>query len=97
MPVILLCDNGSTQPNATLQLRRLAQLLSQQSDQTIHPVSLQHANRIEASKLEGEPAQVFSEFMQQQLSAGETEFILLPIFLARARPSPRLFPMKQTG
>lgn len=85
MPVILLCDNGSTQPSATLQLRRLAQQLSQQSGQTIHPVSLQHANRIEAGLLQGEPAQVFSEFMQQQLSAGETEFILLPIFFGRSK------------
>lgn len=85
MPVILLCDNGSTQPNATLQLRRLAQQLSQQSGQTIHPVSLQHANRIEASQLEGIPAQVFGEFMQQQLDAGETEFILLPIFFGKSR------------
>jgi sirohydrochlorin ferrochelatase len=85
MPVILLCDNGSTQPNATLQLRRLAQQLSAQAGQTIHPVSLQHANRIEASKLEGEPAQVFSEFMQQQLSSGETEFILLPIFFGKSK------------
>lgn len=85
MPVILLCDNGSTQPGATLQLRRLAQQLSEQSGQTIHPVSLQHANRIKESQLQGEPAQVFSEFMQQQLSAGESEFILLPIFFGKSK------------
>lgn len=85
MPVILLCDNGSTQPSATLQLRRLAQQLSQQSGQTIHPVSLQHANRIAASQLQGEPAQVFSEFMQQQLSTGENEFILLPVFFGKSK------------
>lgn len=85
MPVILLCDNGSTQPGATLQLRRLAQQLSEQSGQTIHPVSLQHANRIETSQLQGEPAQIFSEFMQQQLSAGESEFILLPIFFGKSK------------
>lgn len=85
MPVILLCDNGSTQPNATLQLRRLAQQLSTETGQQIHPVSLQHANRIDASQLQGEPAQVFREFMQQQLSAGETEFILLPIFFGKSK------------
>jgi len=85
MPVILLCDNGSTQPGATLQLRRLAQQLSEQSGQTIHPVSLQHANRIAANEIDGKPAQVFSEFMQQQLSAGETEFILLPVFFGKSK------------
>lgn len=85
MPVILLCDNGSTQPNATLQLRRLAQQLTEQTDLLIHPVSLQHANRIDASQLQGQPARVFTEFMQQQLSAGETEFILLPIFFGKSK------------
>ncbi|HEY9201881.1 MAG TPA: CbiX/SirB N-terminal domain-containing protein [Gammaproteobacteria bacterium] len=85
MPVILLCDNGSTQPGATLQLRRLAQQLSEQSGQTIHPVSLQHANRIAANEIDGKPAQVFSEFMQQQLSAGVTEFILLPVFFGKSK------------
>ena len=85
MPVILLCDNGSTQPSATLQLRHLAQQLSARTSQPIHPVSLQHANRIDASQLRGKPAQVFSEFMQQQLSAGETDFILLPIFFGKSK------------
>lgn len=85
MPVILLTDNGSVKENATRQLRKLAEKLSDKSGQTIHPVSLKHADRIPAEKLDGKPAQIFQAFMRKKLSEGESEFILLPIFFGESK------------
>lgn len=85
MPCILLIDNGSLRANATLQLRKLAEELSLQSDTKVHPVSCKHSNRIPANELQGQPADTFTPFMQQQLSKGEKEFILLPLFFGKSR------------
>lgn len=92
MPVILIADNGSTQANATLQLRQLASRLSQQTAQSIHPVSLQHADKIDADKLNGIPAQTFHSFMRQQLSEGQREFILLPLFFGFSKALSKFIP-----
>ena len=92
MPVILLTDNGSTQANATLQLRDLANKLGLQTGHTIHPVSLQHANHIPAKALNNIPAQVFTEFMEQQLVKGNRDFILLPIFFGQGKALTKYIP-----
>jgi sirohydrochlorin ferrochelatase len=92
MPVILLIDNGSTQANATLQLRELAKQLGLQTGYTIHPVSLQHANNIPAKVLNNLPAQVFNEFMEQQLIKGNKDFILLPIFFGQGKALTKYIP-----
>ncbi|RTZ67111.1 MAG: cobalamin biosynthesis protein CbiX [Aquificaceae bacterium] len=85
MSVILLLDNGSLQAEATKQLRQLAHALSLKCGQTIHPVSLQHADKIPPTDLEGLPAQTFVVFMQQHLSQGERDFIILPLFFGESR------------
>jgi len=85
MPVILICDNGSVRPNATLQLRYLAKKLSEKTSQVIHPVSFKHADAIPAEHLNGIPAQIFRHFMTQQLSQGQRDFILLPLFFGNSR------------
>ena len=85
MACILLIDNGSIRPDATLRLRQLANTLSERTRQIIHPVSLQHANKINPDLLNGEPAQVLPEFLKQQLAAGEREFIVLPLFFGESR------------
>ena len=85
MPCYLLVDNGSKQPLATLRLRRLAVELSTYTGKSIHPVSLQHADSIPADQLGGAPAHTFSDFLQQQLQQGETDFIALPLFFGQSR------------
>ncbi len=92
MSVILLCDNGSTRPNATLQLRKLASQLSKQTGHTIHPVSLQHANKIAEDDLNGVPAQVFTGFLEEKLAEGETEFVLLPLFFGESKALTKFVP-----
>ncbi|TDY00579.1 sirohydrochlorin chelatase [Thiohalophilus thiocyanatoxydans] len=85
MPVYLLIDNGSRQPDATLYLRRLATELSRHTGKTIHPVSLQHADTIPADELDGTPAQVFSAFLEARLAQGENEFIVVPLFFGLSK------------
>lgn len=80
MTTILLCDNGSSRPQATLQLRKLAKSLSEKTGKHIHPVSLQHANRISIDQLDGKPAFIFTDFIKHQLQQGERDFIVLPLF-----------------
>jgi len=85
MPVYLLVDNGSRQPDATLYLRCLAAQLSEHTGSTIHPVSLQHADAIPAGELDGTPAQVFPEFLKTRLVQGEHEFVVVPLFFGLSR------------
>lgn len=92
MTTILLSDNGSTQPNATIQLRELSKLLSDEIGQTVNPVSLQHANKIPAEKIGGIKAQVFSEFMAEKLSEGQRDFILLPLFFGNSKALTKFIP-----
>jgi len=92
MTTILLCDNGSTQPNATIQLRQLSKLLSDNIGQTVHPVSLQHANKIPVEKIGGTKARVFSEFMAEKLSEGSRDYILLPLFFGNSKALTKFVP-----
>ena len=53
MPTMLLIDNGSSRPGSTLVLRRLAAALSERIGSEVHPVSLQHADKVAAADLGG--------------------------------------------
>jgi sirohydrochlorin ferrochelatase len=92
MSTILLVDNGSRRANATQNLRRLAALLSERTGQTIHPVSLQHADKIPAEKLDGEPALTFEPFIRSCLENGDRDFIVLPLFFGPSRALSRFIP-----
>ncbi|MBD3609013.1 MAG: cobalamin biosynthesis protein CbiX [Gammaproteobacteria bacterium] len=85
MPITLLVDNGSKQAQATLALRQLASALSAHRGETVHPVSLQHADHIPAEQLQHQPAQVFQSFLLHQLQQGEHHFIVLPLFFGESR------------
>lgn len=94
MAVILLADNGSVKADASLQLRLLASSLSELVEQHVHPVSFQHANRIAIEKLNNQPAQIFYHFMREQLSKGERDFILLPLFFGMSKTLTSFLPEK---
>ena len=85
MTTIMLCDNGSSKPQATLQLRELAKALSEKTNKTIFPVSLQHANRIPAGKINDEPAIIFVDFLRNQLQQDERNFIVVPLFFGYSK------------
>ncbi|MGD2083189.1 MAG: CbiX/SirB N-terminal domain-containing protein [Chromatiales bacterium] len=84
-PTILLVDNGSSRPDATLNLRRLAAALEEQSGRSVHPVSLQHAHRISPSALDGRPAATLEPFLREQLRRGVRDFLVLPLFFGLSR------------
>lgn len=82
---ILLVDNGSLEPAATFGLRDLARRLSEHVDREVWPVSLLHAHKVPPAELNGEPAVIVEDFLRAQLSAGETEFVILPLFFGPSR------------
>ncbi|MEW8506971.1 MAG: CbiX/SirB N-terminal domain-containing protein [Candidatus Thiodiazotropha sp.] len=84
-PLVLLLDNGSVQPGSTLNLRRLAKALGDASGHAIHPVSLQHANRISAEELDGRTAQILKDFLAEQLQLGMRNFLAIPLFFGASR------------
>lgn len=84
-PVIALVDNGSMRAAATLRLREIAASLGAACGREVHPVSLQHANRIPEKDLNGRPALVLRDFLAQQLALGRRDFLTLPLFFGHSR------------
>jgi sirohydrochlorin ferrochelatase len=82
---LLLVDNGSSRAASTLKLRRLASRLGESVGSIVHPVSLQHANKIHPTDLDGIPANTFVPFMKQRLQRGDRRFVVLPLFFGPSR------------
>jgi sirohydrochlorin ferrochelatase len=85
IPTILLVDNGSSRPESVLNLRRLATRLSETTGRHIDPVSLQHADKVPPSLLDGTPASTLVPFLQERLRRDERHFIVLPLFFGPSR------------
>lgn len=92
---ICLIDNGSLKPGATLSLRELAQRLSEASGHSVDAVSLQHAHKIPAEKLQGEPALILLDYCRAQLQSGNREFLLIPLFFGLSRALTSFVPEQQ--
>ena len=82
---ILLVDNGSLQPAATLQLRLLSAEVGRLLGETVHPVSVLHSHKIDPALLEGRPAVIFEQAVQQAKADGIDELIVLPLFIGPSR------------
>lgn len=78
---VLLFDNGSLRPDATFALRAIAKNLSDQLGMQVEGVSLLHSHKIEADKLNGEPATIIRRRFKFGISNEEHYFICLPLFL----------------
>ncbi|MCU7842508.1 MAG: cobalamin biosynthesis protein CbiX [Candidatus Thiodiazotropha sp. (ex Monitilora ramsayi)] len=85
LPTILLVDNGSRRAGSVLSLRGIAAELSSLTRLGIHPVSLQHADKIPSDALGGTPAETFTPYLQQRLEQGDREFLVLPLFFGPSR------------
>jgi len=83
--VVMLIDNGSRRADATLNLRRLASVLSDRTGFMVHPVSLQHADRVPVEALDGQPAKTFTPFVEQCLHEGHRHFVAVPLFFGPSR------------
>ena len=78
---VLLFDNGSLRPDATFALRAIAKNLSKQLGMRVEGVSLLLSHKIEADKLNGEPATIIRRRFKLGISNEEHHFICLPLFL----------------
>lgn len=81
---ILLVDNGSHRAASVLSLRRIAKELSIHSGRPIHPVSLLHSTKIHSDDLDGVPADITEPFLEEKLSNGIANFLVVPLFFGRS-------------
>ncbi len=79
---MLLVDNGSLEPAATLNLRRVAAALEAAAGQAVAPVSWKHSDRIPAERLEGRLADTLGPFIRQQIARGRRDFQIVPFFIS---------------
>ena len=91
-PCVLLVDNGSLQPAATRQLRKIATALGRRLGCKVAPVSLLHANKIPAKKLGGRKAEILREAVGRRLRQGVREFVIVPLFFGRSRALTEFIP-----
>ena len=98
---ILLVDNGSYEPAATLGLRDLAKSVSFLTKQEVHPVSTMHSTKIDPALLGGVPAIIFEGAVQQAKADGIDELVVLPLFIGPSRAIteylPKVFADAQPG
>lgn len=78
---VLLMDNGSLQPPSTLQLREIAAALQTRLGVRVVPVSLAHSAKVPADALDGQPAILFEDALDRELSAGTDEIFVVPLFI----------------
>ena len=79
---VALIDNGSLEPAAQLNLRKVAEALSKQTGVTVHAVSWKHSDRAPAAQLGGQPAWTLAPWIRAQFARGEREFIFVPFFIS---------------
>jgi hypothetical protein len=98
---ILLVDNGSYEPAATLALRGLAKEVGQLIGQEVRPVSTMHSTKIDPALLGGQPAVIFDQAVQQAKADGIEELVVLPLFIGPSRAIteylPKVFADAQPG
>ncbi|WP_322528798.1 cobalamin biosynthesis protein CbiX [Salinicola sp. LHM] len=92
MRKILLVDNGSLRPQATLNLRRLADALSQATGEAVEAASLLHSFKIPPEALGGRKAVTVGPLAERYAAEGGTELIILPFFFGPSQALTRYLP-----
>ncbi|MGQ7243166.1 sirohydrochlorin chelatase [Salinicola sp. V024] len=92
MRKILLVDNGSLRPAATLNLRRLADALSQATGETAEAASLLHSFKIPPEQLGGRKADSLGPLAERYAAEGVTELLILPFFSGPSQALTRYLP-----
>jgi sirohydrochlorin ferrochelatase len=80
--IVALIDNGSLEPAAHRNLRRVAAALSERSGVTVHAVSWKHSDRIDLAALDGIPAWTLAAFVRALVALGQREFVFVPFFIS---------------
>jgi len=92
MQRIVLLDNGSSQPKAVLQLRAIAKALARKTHRQVDPVSLHHASKIPAERLDGRAADTLEPYLRRQLATGVRRFLIVPLFFGPSRAITKAVP-----
>ncbi len=77
---LLLLDNGSLEPAATLSLRRIAAELGRALGREVLPLSLLHSHKVPAEALGGVAAEILEPALKRRLAAGQNGFDVVPLF-----------------
>ena len=92
MRKILLVDNGSLRPQATLNLRRLADALTQDTGEAVEAASLLHSFKIPPEELGGHKAVTLGPLAERHAAEGVTELLILPFFFGPSQALTRYLP-----
>jgi sirohydrochlorin ferrochelatase len=76
-----LIDNGSLRPGSVLQMRKIAQELSQSSGHRVRPFGLMHSHKIDPNRLDAEPGASMQDFLASSQADTVDEIRALPFFL----------------
>lgn len=90
---VLLVDNGSLEPAAILQHRALADALGARLGRVVAPVSILHSDRVPVDRIGGREAEVLEPALRRRLVAGETDFVVLPLFVGPSRALSEYVPL----
>ena len=80
--IVALIDNGSLEPAAHHNLRRVAAALSDATDTRVHAVSWKHSDRIASAELGGTPAWTLGSFVRGMHALGQRDFLFIPFFIS---------------
>jgi sirohydrochlorin ferrochelatase len=80
--IVALIDNGSLEPAAHQNLRRVAAALSDATATLVHAVSWKHSDRIAPSELGGTPAWTLGPFVRAMHALGQRDFLFVPFFIS---------------
>ena len=79
---VALVDNGSLEPAAHEALRAAAAAIRAAAGVAVEAVSWRHSDRIAPGLLQDGPARTLAPWVRAEVSAGETEFVLVPFFIS---------------
>lgn len=80
--IVALIDNGSLEPAAHQNLRRVAAALSEATATPVHAVSWKHSDRIAPAELGGTPAWTLGSFVRAMHALGQRDFLFVPFFIS---------------
>lgn len=89
---VLLVDNGSLEPAATLGLRDLAEVINAGRKEKVLPVSVMHSDKVDPARLGGVPAVIFEQAVRQAKADGVEELTVVPLFIGPSRAVTEFIP-----
>lgn len=73
-------DNGSLNPEATINLRNIAKALELKTDLPIRPVGLMHSHKVDSQKLGGARAETMDFLFQSDEPMDWEDVVMIPLF-----------------